>query len=99
MTGIYLLSMLANAYNIIINHGVGSTGHGREVVDGLDATDKKCLSMLMKNVQLPGASDYDSQMEIYTSTTNTNITLEMEFQKYLSDPTKAHGLLGHGNDR
>ena len=33
--------MLEHAYNIIINHGVKDPGHGREVVDGLNALEKK----------------------------------------------------------
>ena len=44
-TALYLLSMLAHAYNIIIDCGVGSPGHGIEVVDGLN---------VMKTVQLTG---------------------------------------------
>ena len=50
--------MLAHACNIIIDRGVGAPGHGREVVDVLNATDKKYISMLMTTVQLPGASAY-----------------------------------------
>ena len=37
---LYLLSMLAYAYNIIIDHRVGEPGHGREVVDVLMLTEK-----------------------------------------------------------
>ena len=33
--------MFAQAYNIIIDSVVGSPGHGRYVVDVLNATDKK----------------------------------------------------------
>ena len=55
--------------------------------------------MLMKNVQLPGAEAYESQMEIHTSTANTEISLARKFQKHLSDPTQAHGLLYHGKGR
>ena len=29
VTALYLLSMLAHAYNIIIDNGVGAPGHGR----------------------------------------------------------------------
>ena len=36
--------------------------------------------MLMTTVHLPGAAAYDSQMKIYTSTTNTDISLAREFQ-------------------
>ena len=37
-TVLYLLSMLAHAYNIIIDRGVGAPVNGRDVVDGLNAT-------------------------------------------------------------
>ena len=37
-TALYLLSMLAHTYNIIINHGVGAPGNGQEVVGSLNAT-------------------------------------------------------------
>ena len=56
-TTLYLLSMLAHAYNIIINCGVGEPGHGIEVVDRLSFTYKIFLSILLTNVQLPGAAD------------------------------------------
>ena len=39
-TELYLPSILAHTYNIIIDCGVGSIGHGREIVDGLNDTDK-----------------------------------------------------------
>ena len=53
----------------------------------------------MRTVKLPGAEDYDSHMEMHTSTTNTDISLARESQKHISDPTRAHDLLDHGNDR
>ena len=34
---INVLSILARAYDIVINRGVGSLGYGIEVVDGLSA--------------------------------------------------------------
>ena len=54
--------------------------------------------MLITTVKLPGALDYESHMVIHTSTTNKCISLAKEFQKHLSDPTKAHGLLDHCKD-
>ena len=39
-TALYLLSMLAHAYNIIIDRGVVAPGHGREFVHGLNNTEK-----------------------------------------------------------
>ena len=73
--------MLAHTYNVIINSGVGSTGHEIEFVDGLNDTEKRFLSMLMTTVKFPGAEAYDPRMEINTSTVSTDISLAREFQK------------------
>ena len=53
----------------------------------------------MKTMQLPGVADYDSHMEMHTSTVNIVISLAREYQKYISEPTWAHDLLDHGKDR
>ena len=37
-------------------------------------------------------------MEMHTSTANTDINLAREFQRNISDPTWAHGLLDHVKD-
>ena len=66
MTDIYLLSMLEHAHNIIIYRGVGATGNGREVVDGLNTTEKWLILMLKTTVQLPGAANHGPQMETNT---------------------------------
>ena len=54
--------------------------------------------MLITTVLLSGASDYDSHMEMNTSTTNAYISLTREYNLF-SDPTPAHGLLDHVKDR
>ena len=46
--------MFANTYNIIIYRGIGSLGHGREFVDGLNDTNKRFISMLTTTVRLNG---------------------------------------------
>ena len=99
MNALYLPSMLAHAYKIIIYLGVGTLGHGREVIEGLNATNKSFISMLIITMQLPGEEAYELQMAMHTSTENTDISLAREFQKHLSDPTQVHGLLDHGKDR
>ena len=51
--------------------------------------------MLTTTVQLNGAADYELQMVMDTSTSNTDISLSREFQ-FFSDPTRAHSLLEYG---
>ena len=43
VTSLYLSSLLAHAYYIIIDSGVLEPGHGREVVGGLNATKNGCF--------------------------------------------------------
>ena len=80
--------MLANTYNIIIDSGVEAPGYGREVVNGLNATGKRFLSMLKTTVKLTGAPAYDTQMEMHTSTVNTDISIEREFKCFFRTNTQ-----------
>ena len=96
---LYLLSILSHAYNVIIDSGGVAPGHGRDLVDGFNATNKIFLSMLMTTVQLTGVAAYKPHMVMHISTANTDISLAREFQKHLSDPTQSHGLLYHSKDR
>ena len=50
-TSLYLILMLENAYNIIIDYGVGAPGHGKEVAHGINEAYKK-VSVVMENLQL-----------------------------------------------
>ena len=42
-TALWLLSMLSSKFNITIDRAIGAPGHGKDVVDGLNATDKRFL--------------------------------------------------------
>ena len=55
--------------------------------------------MLIKTVHLPGEADYYSQMLMHNSSENTDISLARKFKEYISDPTRAHGLLDQGKYR
>ena len=97
-TEFYLLSMFSHAHDIIIDHGVGSLGHGKVVFGGINATDKSYLSMLMTTVQLPNGATNNSQMVMHASTENVDISLAKQSQKHISDPSLAHILIDHGKD-
>ena len=62
----YLMSVMSQCYYIIIDRGISAPGHGKEVVDGLNAVNKCCIHQLMSNVQLPGSKRFDSHMQIHT---------------------------------
>ena len=91
--------MLSHPYNIAIDCGVGTPGHGKYSVYGLNANDNMFLTMLMTTVQLPGAATTDSYMVIHTVMSITDMSLSRLFQRHISYPTRAYELLDHVNDR
>ena len=46
--------MLSQVYHVIIDHGAIIPGYGREVVDGLNITEKSFLFKSMATLQLTG---------------------------------------------
>ena len=45
---IYLMTVLSYSYGIITDHVINSPGHGNNVVDGINATDKRYLKGKME---------------------------------------------------
>ena len=51
-TVLHLMSMLSQAFYVIIERGTSFIGHGRQVVDGLNSILKRFLIQLMSSVQI-----------------------------------------------
>ena len=88
--------MLAHIYNIIIDRKIVSPGSARDVIDGLNDTDKLFLPMFMTTVRLHGEARYDSQMKIHASNVKAEIIITREFQKNLSYPTRKNLVMDRG---
>ena len=84
---IYLMSVMLQCYSVIIDWGISAPGHGKEVVDGINAVDKRYIYQWMSNVQLPGSNRFDSHIQMHTSNQNNDACLAKEFQQHL---TKEH---------
>ena len=67
-TALYLFSILFQSFNIIIYRGISATGHGIEVVCGLDATYKGFIFHLMYTFQLAGIKRFDAQIAVHIAT-------------------------------
>ena len=78
------MSVMYHCYFIIIDRGISATGHGKEVVDGLNAVDKCYIYPLTSTVQLPGSNLFYSQMQMYTGNKKYDLSLAKEFQHHLT---------------
>ena len=69
------MSLMSQTYSVIIDCGISAPGHGKEVVDGINAVDKRYIYQLMSKVQLPGSVRFDSQIKMHTVPENKDVSL------------------------
>ena len=73
------MSMLSQAFYVIIYHGISITVNGIEVVDGINNIEKRFIFKLISTVKLPGANSYDTQMVMQTGTRTSNVSFAKVF--------------------
>ena len=93
------MSFLSQFHAIIIYRGISAHVNGKEVVDGINAIDKRYIYQLISNVQLPGSKTFDSRIIIHSCTSKNDVSLAKEFQKRLSKKHRKHGFIDQGKYR
>ena len=74
-TALYIMSVLSQGHSIIFNWGISEPGYVKEVIDGLNAIDKRFMYQLMSNVQLTGSKTFDSQILMHSCTQKNDVGL------------------------
>ena len=93
------MSVISQTYSLIIDHGISAPGHGKEVVDGLNAVDKRYIYQLMSKVQLPGSIRFDSHIKIHTGTENKDVSLAREFKDHMEGEHRKNGVINQEKSR
>ena len=75
-SSLYLMSVMSQCYPVIFDQGISVPGHGKEVVDGGNAIEKRLIYQLMSNVQLPGSKNIYSQTLMHYCTENNYVSLD-----------------------
>jgi len=63
-SAMFLLSVLAHQYGITIDRAIGAPSHGKDVVDGLNATDKRFLKWLFQAIAKAESNDDQSERKM-----------------------------------
>ena len=92
------MSVMSQCYSIIIDRGISAPVHGKEVVDGLNAVDKRQMYQLMSTVQLPGQNRFDSQMQMQTGKKRDDVRLAKEFQHHLTKEHRKNVVIEQGKN-
>ena len=82
-----------------MDQGISEPEHGKEVVDGINAIDKRFMHQLMSTVQLPGSKRFDKQILINYCKQKKDVSLAKELQQHLSNDDRKHGVIDQGKDR
>ena len=69
------MSVLYQYHSIIIDRVISAPGHGKEVVDGLNAIDKRYMYQLMSTFQLTGSRIFDSHILMHSCTPKNDVSL------------------------
>ena len=59
---------LSQRHSIIFDQVINAPDHGKLVMGGLNAIDKRFLYQLMFTVQLPGSKGFEKQIIMYSCT-------------------------------
>ena len=74
-SALYLMSVLSQCHSVIFDQGISAPGHGKEVVDGLNATEKRYIYQLTFIVQLLGSKKFDSQILMKYCTPKNDVSM------------------------
>ena len=88
---------MSQTYSIIIDRGISAPGNGKEVVDRLNAVDKRYIYQLMSKVQLTGSVRFDSQIKMHTVTENKDESLAKELKDHLEGEHRQNGAIDQEN--
>ena len=75
---------MSQCYSIIIYQGMSALGHGKEVVDGINAVDKRYIYQLISTDKLTGSIRFDSKIKMHNGNKKDDVSLAKEFQEHLT---------------
>lgn len=97
---LYLLSLLASKYGVTIDRAIGAPGHGKDVVDGLNATDKRYLKKMMCSIAKPEIDEEEGpKMKANSMQGGQLVSLAQECARLCSLQTRVSGVKGVGGKR
>ena len=80
---LYLMSAISKKYGIVIDRAVGAPGHGKDIVDGLNAVDKRYLKTAMFRTVNPEKNGSKKTMNSHSATATGSFCFAEECKSML----------------
>jgi hypothetical protein len=91
-TGVFLLTLLSSMFKISIDRQVHAPGHGKDEVDGLNATTKRFLCEKMSTTQKEDGRDNSQRMADWAMEGGAEKCLSSEAVRLLENPERKDGV-------
>ena len=91
------MSVLSQFPPIVIDRSISAPDYVKDVVDGNNSIDKRCIYQLMSNVRLSGLNLFDSQILMNSCTQKHSVNLDKLSQKNMSKENRKHGVIDQVN--
>ena len=79
-TAMYFLSLLAFSFNIVIDRAICAPGHGKDIVDELNAVTKCFLQKQFCMIGTPEADNYEKRIKAHSMVETASTSLAEECQ-------------------
>ena len=94
-TALYMLTMLAVSFHIVIDRAIGAPGHGKSEIDGLMAVDKVFLRSLFRTIIIPEAREGANRFSAATVVEGKETSLATQCVLACRNPTRINGVKSH----
>ena len=89
---LFLLNILSLKYNLLIDRAIGAPGHGKSIIDGLNAVDKHYLKKVMCMSGSTRPDDLETRMTMYAMTKDSSLSFAEECARLCSLEQRKHGV-------
>ena len=90
---LYLLNVIALKYHIVIDRAIGAPGHGKSIIDGLNAVDKHFLKKVMCMSGSNRADDLTTRMKMYATVKKSSFSFAKECARLCGQEERKFGVL------
>jgi hypothetical protein len=89
-TAFVLLSVLASVYGITIDRPIGAPGHCKDIVNGINATDKQFLAKKMCMIGIPEENEAENRIAAKSMIEGTSKSLTLECMRLCAHDTNIY---------
>ena len=90
---LYLLNILCLTYNVVIDRAVCDPGHGKSIIDGMNAVDKHYLRKIMLVSGNTRHDNIETRASIFGMKGDSNVSFAIECARLCSLNSRKHGVL------